>query len=221
MKSPFQTITILDNDRIALASGNQLVIIKGDQVVVNSLENVSMEQQDLPSDKIRQVAFHSQSNRLALSSDDKLLQIWDLNEFKKLATFKTVKRTTVIEFPNKDTLLIGDKFGDVYRYDLSQTNPKPRLLLGHVSILTDMTFSPNKEYLITSDRDEKIRVSCYPNTFSIHQFILGHTEFVSKLFAIPGTDLVLSGGGDSFLLSSNYKTGEINQKLQLDQVSIV
>ncbi len=141
-----------------------------------------------------------------------------MDEFKKIATFKTVKRTTVIEFPSKDTLLIGDKFGDLYRYDLSKSNSKPRLLLGHVSILTDMTFSPSQDYLITSDRDEKIRVSNYPNTYSIHQFILGHTEFVSKLFVIPGTDLVLSGGGDSFLLSSNFKTGEIDQKLQLDKV---
>ena len=32
------------------------------------------------------------------------------------------------------------------------------------------------KFLITSDRDEKIRVSCFPNSYSIHTFCLGHLE---------------------------------------------
>ena len=32
------------------------------------------------------------------------------------------------------------------------------------------------KFVVTADRDEKIRISCYPNSYNIHQFCLGHTE---------------------------------------------
>jgi tRNA (guanine-N(7)-)-methyltransferase subunit TRM82 len=38
--------------------------------------------------------------------------------------------------------------------------------------------SHDKKYLITSDRDEKIRVTSYPDTYNIQAFCLGHTKYV-------------------------------------------
>ena len=38
--------------------------------------------------------------------------------------------------------------------------------------------SPDDRFLLTADRDEKIRVSCLPNCYHIHTFCLGHTQWV-------------------------------------------
>ena len=101
------------------------------------------------------------------------------------------------------------------------------LLLGHVSMLTDLlcisvpdnslTPPQEKTYIFTSDRDEHIRISRgIPQTHMIEGFCLGHTEFVSKL-CVPHwhQEMLISGGGDDYLLTWNWLSGEVLQKVDL------
>ncbi|RKP07682.1 hypothetical protein THASP1DRAFT_9267, partial [Thamnocephalis sphaerospora] len=78
-------------------------------------------------------------------------------------------------------------------------------IIGHVSMITDMAISPDDRYLLTSDRDEKVRVTRLANTDSAYAFCLGHTQFVSTLH-IPSFagHLLLSGGGDGYLMVWDY-----------------
>lgn len=99
-----------------------------------------------------------------------------------------------------------------------------QLLLGHVSLLTDVvcvsvasSLGQTREYILTSDRDEHIRVSRGSSqTHVIEGFCLGHTEFISKL-CIPHVrpDLLISGGGDDYLLAWDWLSGTIRQKVDL------
>ncbi|MCJ1310913.1 tRNA (guanine-N(7)-)-methyltransferase non-catalytic subunit trm82 [Agyrium rufum] len=104
------------------------------------------------------------------------------------------------------------------------------LLLGHVSLLTDLayvTIPPEdpgsrrrRSYIITADRDEHIRVSRgMPQSHIIEGFCLGHTQFISKL-CIPSfmPELLLSGGGDDYLLVWNWRNSKILQRLNLRSV---
>lgn len=43
-------------------------------------------------------------------------------------------------------------------------------------MVTDMVLSEDDKFVVTSDRDEHIRVSRYPNGYNIECFCLGHTE---------------------------------------------
>lgn len=95
-------------------------------------------------------------------------------------------------------------------------------LLGHVSMLTDMQCArrvvdgKHREYLITSDRDEHIRISRGPpQSHVIEQYCLGHIEFVSRIKLIPGTDLLISGGGVDWLGVWNWTSGALVAKLPL------
>lgn len=102
-----------------------------------------------------------------------------------------------------------------------------QLLLGHVSLLTDLACvtlhdrtSPDfskRTYIITSDRDEHIRVSRgIPQTHIIEGYCLGHTEFVSKLCIPPwNCKLLISGGGDDFLLIWDWLSRKARQKVDL------
>ena len=67
-------------------------------------------------------------------------------------------------------------------------------------MLLDIKLSKNGKFIITCDRDEKLRVSHFPNSYNIHNFCLGHTDFVTCLDMFNHDDnLMVSGSGDGTL----------------------
>ncbi|KAL2270130.1 hypothetical protein VTJ83DRAFT_2314 [Remersonia thermophila] len=100
------------------------------------------------------------------------------------------------------------------------------LLLGHVSMLTAIAVgvapsssssssdpaAKTREYIVTADRDEHIRVSRgIPQAHVIEGFCLGHEDFVSRLCIAPGgrEELLLSGGGDDDVLVWDWRGGRL------------
>lgn len=106
--------------------------------------------------------------------------------------------------------------------------------LGHVSMLTDLlsvrrevevessTASGQttarlrkRDYIITSDRDEHIRISRgLPQAHIIENFCLGHTQFVSKMCLVR-PDLLVSGSGDDFLCLWDWINGRLLGRIEL------
>eukprot|EP01112_Ceratiomyxa_fruticulosa_P018497 TRINITY_DN591_c0_g1_i1.p1 TRINITY_DN591_c0_g1~~TRINITY_DN591_c0_g1_i1.p1 ORF type:complete len:441 (-),score=104.03 TRINITY_DN591_c0_g1_i1:271-1593(-) len=74
-------------------------------------------------------------------------------------------------------------------------------IMGHYSSITSFLITPGpRSFLITSDRDEKIRVSQFPAAFIIESFCLGHKEFVTGILTSPSLpNLLVSSGGDGTL----------------------
>jgi tRNA (guanine-N(7)-)-methyltransferase subunit TRM82 len=109
-----------------------------------------------------------------------------------------------------------------------QNKPKPQksepefeqtLLLGHVSLLTDVKLakSGGRTYVVTADRDEHIRISRgIPMTHVIEGFCLGHLEFISRI-CIPETrpEVLISGGGDDELFVWEWERGKLVSKVEL------
>lgn len=93
------------------------------------------------------------------------------------------------------------------------------LLLGHVSMLTGLVVaeSEGRRYILTSDRDEHIRVSRYmPHAHVIEGFCLGHNQFVSDIVLPEGrTDVLVSGGGEEDLFVWDWKTSKLLSKTSL------
>ena len=94
-----------------------------------------------------------------------------------------------------------------------------RLLLGHVSMLTDIALVGlgGRNYIITADRDEHIRISRgIPQTHVIEGFCLGHSEFVSRICVpLNRSHLLVSGGGDDELLLWEWESGNLASKADL------
>jgi WD40 repeat protein len=82
-------------------------------------------------------------------------------------------------------------------------------------MLLDLTLSSCGKYVITCDRDEKIRVSHFPNSYNISNFCLGHTEFVAGLAICPHRpSLLCSASGDGTLRIWDFLNGlELDSKL--------
>lgn len=73
-----------------------------------------------------------------------------------------------------------------------------------------LTISPFPyRFLITCDRDEKIKVTNYPSTHLIETYCLGHTEYVSAISFLPTNPdhILVSVSGDKMLKLWNYIDG--------------
>ncbi|KAK3746791.1 hypothetical protein RRG08_031320 [Elysia crispata] len=55
------------------------------------------------------------------------------------------------------------------------------LILGHLSMLLGVMLVDNGSKVVTCDRDEKIRISRFPDAFNIHAYCLGHTEWTAPV----------------------------------------
>ena len=92
-----------------------------------------------------------------------------------------------------------------------------KLLLGHVSLLTDVAITEvpfglkSRQYILTADRDEHIRVSRgISQAHVIENYCLGHREFVSKLCIVPwNSELLVAGSGEPSLKVYHWQTGEL------------
>ncbi|CCJ31517.1 unnamed protein product, partial [Pneumocystis jirovecii] len=165
-------------------------------------------------------------NLLFVSSNDKLLRIFDISEGLNLQDEKQCRKRpcTIVPIDSLSKVFVSDKFGDVYSFSLNQdsqididTSPIPsNLVLGHISMITDMVVTHDSKYLITSDRDEHIKISHLPNCIVIKGYCLGHHEFVSKLCILSWEqDILISGGGDPYLFIWNWRTQELLCKIDL------
>lgn len=119
-------------------------------------------------------------------------------------------------------VVVADKFGDVYEIDAEVTEVVAEKdlvpILGHVSMLSEVIVAEheNKLYVLTGDRDEHIKVSHYPKTYVVRNWLFGHHEFVSCLHICDfNKDILISGGGDDYLLVWNWW-----EKTQLSRIEL-
>lgn len=124
---------------------------------------------------------------------------------------------------NRDALRQQQKSNNL-KAERKALNFDHKLLLGHVSLLTDVACvnlaSPShklRNYILTSDRDEHIRISRgIPQAHIIEGYCLGHTEFITKLCVPPAyPHLLISGGGDNYLISWDWSAGKMLQRFEL------
>jgi WD40 repeat protein len=188
---------------------------------------------------------------VAVSNDTKKLTVWDTRAgradgswvclleretSKKLNALRFVRRYHGVEAGSGSIgLVVADRMGDVYlfhiAYDLAdaagaegpRTDASTDFLAGHLSTVTAMDFTADESFMITAERDEKIRVSHFPNSYNIESFCLGHTCHVSALAvatveqggaAIP---LLLSGAVDGSLKLWSLPGSEPLYSLLLEQ----
>ncbi|KAH8103828.1 WD40-repeat-containing domain protein [Cristinia sonorae] len=205
------------------------------QLVTNATGNVEVSVDSQPATKggpIRCSAVDTKWKWLVTAGEDKKLKVWDLTDrLKKLSERELPKKPTEVRITqDSETILVSDKFGDVFRYptlpnpeELPAARPQNAgrsalashenyaggtLVLGHTSLLTSFLLSEDEKFIITADRDEHIRVSWYPQGYVIEQYCLGHTKFVSAIY-IPAfsPNTLISGGGDSYLQLWDWTTG--------------
>ena len=183
------------------------------------------------------MAVSREDKSLSLYTYNKNSSSDSIKELYPTVTYKLAKRARCLSFASVpsssssstdelNVIIAGDLSGDAYAFPLvsAATNDSDkstrRLLLGHTaSILTGLNVVPsslnhNKQqkehFILTSDRDEKIRITNFPQTYNIHGYLLGHTSFISTMDAISSSEssssrpLCITGSGDGTVRLWNY-----------------
>ncbi|KAI4349489.1 hypothetical protein L6164_010072 [Bauhinia variegata] len=166
-------------------------------------------------DFIRAIRFGAKGKLFVSSGDDKIVKIWSVEYWRCICTVSSEKRVTAVAISNDGSYVcFADKFGVVWVVDLTGydgnqplVNKKATPLLSHYcSIITSLEFSLDGQFIVSADRDFKIRVTVFPSNpingaHEIQSFCLGHTEFVSCVAFVQAQDyphgLLISGSGDS------------------------
>ncbi|KHJ33367.1 putative trna methyltransferase [Erysiphe necator] len=202
----------------------------------NSRELIQLSQRPMPK---RPCAFAISDDNLTIISADKFGDVYSLPLLylpkttvqesapesldeslePKLAYFTPAASELTVHSERNKKALESQRKQKYQNSQKQQISFSCELLLGHVSMLTDVKLAKvgGKSYLITSDRDEHIRVSRgIPQTHVIENYCLGHTEFVSRL-CIPETKpkILISGGGDNELFVWDWVHGSLLSKTDL------
>ncbi|XP_004602557.2 tRNA (guanine-N(7)-)-methyltransferase non-catalytic subunit WDR4 isoform X1 [Sorex araneus] len=164
---------------------------------------------DRGSDTILACTFSASGSYFALTDDSKRLVLFRTNPWQCLSVRSVARRCTALSFTvSEEKVLVADKSGDVYSFPVGDPGAPGHLELGHLSMLLDVAVSPDDCYVLTADRDEKIRVSWAAAPHSIEAFCLGHTEFVSRILVPPDwPELLLSSSGDGTLRLWEFRRG--------------
>ncbi|KAG6434957.1 hypothetical protein SASPL_106602 [Salvia splendens] len=179
-------------------------------------------------DSIRAIRYSKSGNLFVSGGDDKLVKVWDTDSWRCVYSVVSEKRVTSLAVSGDDKFVsFADKFGVVYVVDIGDYDDENRatvhkkavpILSHYCSIITRLDFSPDGRYIISADRDFKIRVTLFSKerlegAHEIQCFCLGHTEFVCSL-AFPRSQdyargLLVSGSGDSTVRLWDYNSGSL------------
>uniref|UniRef100_A0A8C8U5Z9 WD repeat domain 4 n=1 Tax=Peromyscus maniculatus bairdii TaxID=230844 RepID=A0A8C8U5Z9_PERMB len=117
---------------------------------------------DKGSDTILASTFSKSGSYFALTDDSKRLILFRTKPWQCLSVRTVVRRCTALTFTaSEERVLVADKSGDVYSFSVLEP---------------DGCGSPDDQFVLTADRDEKIRVSWVAAPHSIEAFCLGHTD---------------------------------------------
>ncbi|EYB87220.1 hypothetical protein Y032_0266g695 [Ancylostoma ceylanicum] len=157
---------------------------------------------------------------LAVGTSEKTAMIVDARSLQLRRAFRIPKAPTSIVFDKDNShVVIGDRAGHVCRYTVEaseksgyvdmngEDNPcEGEPLSSAISMVLDVAISHDGRFLLAADRDEKIRVSRYPQAFVVQSFCLGHSAYVGSV-AVHG-DNVFTSGGDSIVYKWDIESGK-------------
>lgn len=188
-----------------------------DAVEQEGAEDEQQDQSSNPNDsnRILHTAFSSDANLLAIATGgEKALYVYqlDASQVPRLLSRRDLSRTSnAIRFGQNGLLFVADKTGDCFTYEcLPESVSAPsKWILAHFSMVLDILPSPSGDFILTCDRDEKIRCTQFPKSNLIESYCLGHTEYVAAIALLPthSSELLVSVSGDKTLRVWKYITG--------------
>lgn len=205
------------NNNLIVSAANKLIILQLNSTEttevlipkINLPSNLSKNQQEVLRNEKAEIVtcdFSTDHKLCAITTTNKQLVVYN-KDFQVLHNLIISRTASKVCFLSNGNLLVADKTGDVYLYDFEIDKSETSIILGHLSMILDVITTHDDKYVITSDRDEKIRVSHFPNSYNIVSFCLGHEEFVFSL-EVCNSNVLISASGDGTIRFWNFLSGK-------------
>lgn len=168
------------------------------------------------------LAFSEDGRYLAVCTSRKQLCLYETSGLTLLSSRTLARAASRMRFSPSNDIVIADKAGEAYLFSTTDRPTESGTpILGHVSMLFDVLVTQDARYVLTADRDEKIRVSTFPNCYNIVSYCLGHERFVTNISELSHERSVLiSCGGDGDIKLWDYKCGiELTSVSFCDRIS--
>ncbi|KAF4147818.1 WD domain G-beta repeat domain-containing protein [Phytophthora infestans] len=160
---------------------------------------------------------------LLLLVDERRLVHYELNlsaETLVLKAARSVPRSATcmtvghLQLPTGETkyvAIVGQKTGEAVAVPFPDVDRDLKTLLGHTtSMVTHVAVNHDSSLLLTADRDEKLRVSRFPNAAIIESYCLGHAASLTKVAcSVVTPELVVSTSMDNTLKLWQMTTGKL------------
>lgn len=211
---------LLQHKDIFITSFREKLIISNSKECYNkciTIPEATCDKKGILQDDIKVISmcFAKSKDLFCVITNKKQLLLYD-KHFNLIKNITLNRVASKIRFTPRNDIVVADKSGDAYLYKLNNDcNDKEELLLGHLSMLLDVLVTSCNKYIITCDRDEKIRVSCYPNAYNIVTFCLGHKEFVTNI-ELHG-EVLISASGDGTIKLWDYLKGKLIDSIDTNQ----
>lgn len=168
---------------------------------------------------IQNINISPDQSYIAVSTRQKFLYIFSLTSGRPNITTPVAKMILTrvsnrLRFSDDSRqLLIADKTGDCFLWKflekLNDETSAPLPVCGHLSMVMDVLFTAEEKALVTCDRDEKIRVTSFPDTHNLLSYCMGHKEYVAQVELVPhNKNLLISISGDQTLRFWDFLNGK-------------
>lgn len=192
----------------------------------NNVDVSDLKSNSIDYGRILSITVNEGLDYIIAAYSDKIIRCWSISTQQLLGESRFKKQVTALECSCFESslleravanhrskickvLLVSDKAGDVYASGLPLMNDPVFINRHTASVITDMALC--KSILVTSDRDEKVRVSHFPDVENIQGYCLGHTSVVSSvcIATIDSKTIVLSTGWDHKLIVWDPTNGSV------------
>lgn len=138
---------------------------------------LGLQARSLPSAS-EALAIFSRGDRCAVVQKDKTVTVFSRSDGAAAVELRTARRSEAGAFATGDVLLLADRTGDV-RAHLCEAGNEGQFALGHTGTIITSVCMLGPNFVATADRDDKIRVSAWPETWRVQSYCLGHRAYVA------------------------------------------
>jgi len=188
-------------------AGGSLCVVQLDSVQLLATVGDPLVPQALaPTGIVRSACFDRSGKYLLTGGDDKTVRAWDVASRAVIGSWTHGKKIGCVAFapagPAGETLgLWADKFGEVFAIDVLHPDTPPVLKLGHLSPVSNISFTPCGGFLVTSDREGHVRASVWPHTDIIERYYLTHVSPLQIVLPLATQPLLLTATASGELSS--------------------